>query len=157
MTGLATIPRQAAGSGRTPFGPRPHTGRPRMRPSGRMAHRARGVAPDPELVEAIAARVVELLEREERPTREPRYIDAAALASEYDVDRDWVYAHKAELGAIRLLGPQGRLRFDRLEIPGRLERLTAAGEKRPPRPAKRRGRPGGRGSLKPGFRMPGAA
>jgi hypothetical protein len=43
MRALATIPREASS------------------PPGRGALRARGVAPDPELVEAIAGRVVELL------------------------------------------------------------------------------------------------
>jgi hypothetical protein len=59
--------------------------------------------------ERIAARVVELL-RHEPP---PRFVDAAALARILGVERDWVYSHAAELGAVRLGGPRGRLRFDR--------------------------------------------
>lgn len=64
---------------------------------------------DPDDVEAIAARVAELL-RTSAGT--PRYVDAAELARTLGVDREWVYAHAAELGAIRLGRPQGRLRFD---------------------------------------------
>jgi hypothetical protein len=32
------------------------------------------------------------------------------------IERDWVYAHARELGAIRLGGTQGRLRFDLREV-----------------------------------------
>lgn len=42
----------------------------------------------------------------------PRYVDAADLARMLGVERDWVYAHARRLGAIRLGGPGGRLRFD---------------------------------------------
>ena len=65
---------------------------------------------DPDDVEAIAARVAELLDA--RPADGLRYVDAAALARALGVDRDWVYAHAAQLGALRLGGPRGRLRFD---------------------------------------------
>jgi hypothetical protein len=41
-----------------------------------------------------------------------RYVDAAQAARTLGVDRSWVYAHAAQLGAIRLGGPRGRLRFD---------------------------------------------
>jgi hypothetical protein len=45
-------------------------------------------------------------------TREP-LVDAATLAAELGVSRDWVYEHAAELGALRLgSGPRARLRFD---------------------------------------------
>lgn len=62
-------------------------------------------------IEAIAERVVELLESRPLPVRS-RLLDAAELARLLAVERDWVYAHATELGAIRLGGPQGRLRFD---------------------------------------------
>ena len=65
---------------------------------------------DADDVEAIAVRVAELLGT--APAGTPRYVDAADLARALGVDRDWVYAHAAELGAIRLGGPRGRLRFD---------------------------------------------
>jgi hypothetical protein len=64
-------------------------------------------------IEAVAVRVAELLEQ-----RGPRHapgglVDAAELARRLGTDRSWVYAHAAELGAIRLgSGPRARLRFD---------------------------------------------
>ena len=68
---------------------------------------------EPELVEAIARRVVELLRSESSQEDSVRLVDAATLARELGVERDWVYAHAKRLGGIRLGGPQGRLRFDR--------------------------------------------
>ena len=66
---------------------------------------------DPADVEAIAERVLDLLEA--RADRLPvRYVDAATLAEALGVDRTWVYAHARELRAIRLGGARGRLRFD---------------------------------------------
>ena len=42
-----------------------------------------------------------------------RYVDAATVAALFGVERDWVYAHKNELGALRLgSGRRARLRFD---------------------------------------------
>jgi hypothetical protein len=71
-------------------------------------------------IEAIARRVVELLrtEAEEQPAR---LTDAATLARELGVERDWIYSHANDLGAIRLGGPRGRLRFDREIVRERLE------------------------------------
>jgi hypothetical protein len=66
---------------------------------------------DSELVEAIARRVVELLGGS--PQRSGvRLVDATAVADALGVERDWVYAHADQLGAVRLGGPKGRLRFD---------------------------------------------
>lgn len=62
-------------------------------------------------IEAIAHRVVELL-GDRSATGAVRYVDAAQLADALGVQRDWVYAHAARLGAIRLGGPRGRMRFD---------------------------------------------
>jgi hypothetical protein len=67
---------------------------------------------DPTDIEQIANRVADLL-RSNQPSGSGRYVDAATLADELGVDRDWVYAHASQLGAIRLGGPRGRLRFDR--------------------------------------------
>lgn len=40
-------------------------------------------------------------------------VDAATLATELGVSRDWVYEHSDELGVLRLgNGPKARLRFD---------------------------------------------
>jgi hypothetical protein len=66
---------------------------------------------DPADVEAIAQRVAELLAAAPAPLG-PRYVDAAGVAHALGVERDWVYAHARQLGAIRLGGPHGRLRFD---------------------------------------------
>lgn len=78
--------------------------------------------------EAIARRVVELLGRLEGHAPEPRYVDAATLAHDLSVERDWVYAHAQELGAIRLGGPRGRLRFDRHVVAERLAAPQAEGK-----------------------------
>ena len=78
--------------------------------------RGRGVgrvtALDVETVEAIAVRVVELLEAHRALAEPGRMGDAQALASVLGVSRDYVYEHAEELGAVRLGdGPRGRLRF----------------------------------------------
>ncbi len=66
---------------------------------------------DPEAVEAIARRVVVLLEKNGLRRRE--LIGAAELANRLGVDRSWVYSHAIELGAMKLgEGPRARLRFD---------------------------------------------
>jgi hypothetical protein len=63
-------------------------------------------------VEAIALRVVALIRDDSAPTHR-RLVDAATLAVELGVDRSWVYAHRDELGAVRLgVGSKPRLRFD---------------------------------------------
>lgn len=67
---------------------------------------------DADDIEQIANRVADLL-RSNQPSGTSRYVDAATLADELGVDRDWIYAHAGQLGAIRLGGPRGRLRFDR--------------------------------------------
>jgi hypothetical protein len=66
---------------------------------------------EPDDIEAIAHRVAELLDRSDRPGA-VRLVDAAEVARALSVDREWVYAHAQQLGALRLGGPQGRLRFD---------------------------------------------
>lgn len=74
-----------------------------------------------DLVEAIARRVVELLRTEIQQGRPARLVDAATLARELGVERDWVYANAERLGAIRLGGPRGRLRFDREVVTEKLD------------------------------------
>jgi hypothetical protein len=69
---------------------------------------------DPRDVEAIARRVAELVGTAQPPA--VRYVDAAEVARVLGIERDWVYAHARELGAIRLGGTQGRLRFDLREV-----------------------------------------
>jgi hypothetical protein len=70
---------------------------------------------DAEDIESIATRVVELL-RGELPSSAIRLADAAEVARELGVDRDWVYAHARELGATRLGSGRGRWRFDLARI-----------------------------------------
>jgi len=53
-------------------------------------------------------------------------VDAKTLAELLGVTRAWVYAHAEQLHAVRLGGPQGRLRFD-------LSRVLARSEEAPPR------------------------
>lgn len=66
---------------------------------------------DPADIEQIARQVVDLIaEAQARPSGQ--FVDAAELAALLGVERDWVYAHANALGAIRLGGPRGRLRFD---------------------------------------------
>lgn len=77
------------------------------------------------LIERIALRVAELLA--ETPPA-PSLVDATAVARDLSVERDWVYEHARELGAIRLGGPQGRLRFDLVWI---RQRLREEAEGRP--------------------------
>jgi hypothetical protein len=72
---------------------------------------SRVVTLDDEDIEAVAARVVELLN--DQPGTASRLVDATTLARALGVDRDWVYARARELGAVRLgAGPKARLRFD---------------------------------------------
>jgi hypothetical protein len=73
-------------------------------------------------IERIAARVAEILREDLLALRDraARLADAATVARILGVERDWVYAHAQELGAIRLGGPRGRLRFDLDRIQTRL-------------------------------------
>ncbi len=86
---------------------------------------------DPEAVEAIARKVVVLLE--EKGLRQRELIGAAELARRLGVDRSWVYTHAIELGAVKLGdGPRARLRFDP-EIAERvLRKLSEAPAADPP-------------------------
>ena len=81
-----------------------------------------------DLVEAIARRVVELLRTHEPRQHQARLVDAATLARELGVERDWVYANAERLGAIRLGGPRGRLRFDREVVAEKLGDSSALGQ-----------------------------
>src|SRR5215216_6739565 len=81
----------------------------------------RASAAEERLVDAIARRVVELLDAgaaRDRSASAETATDCACLtvsqvAAHYRVSRSWVYAHQRELGAMRLgEGPRARLRFD---------------------------------------------
>ena len=87
---------------------------------------------DPQAVEAIARRVVEILERRGLKGRE--LVDAAELARRFGIERSWVYSHAIELGAVKLgQGSKPRLRFD-LQIAARVLRGLAMDRRltRPP-------------------------
>ena len=95
-----------------------------------------------ELVSVDLAQLAELVaEFVAQRLREPppkRYVDAATLALLLEVRRDWIYAHKGELGGFRLGGERGRLRFDLATLADRL--APAGADPSPPRPhARRRG------------------
>lgn len=66
---------------------------------------------DPADIEQIARQVADLIAATQTwPSGQ--FVDAAELAALLGVERDWVYSHANALGAIRLGGPRGRLRFD---------------------------------------------
>ena len=74
------------------------------------------------IVEAIAQKVVEIVD-----ARSTTFglVDARELAEELGVSIDYVYAHAAELGAMRLgSGPKARIRFDLDEARQALESRT---------------------------------
>lgn len=77
-------------------------------------------------IERIAARIAEILRDEllSLSGRPARLTDASTVARALGVERDWVYAHAQELGAVRLGGPHGRLRFDL----DRIQRQLASGD-----------------------------
>ena len=88
---------------------------------------------DADDVEAIARRVAELV------GHVSRLVDAHTVAAELQVERDWVYAHANELGAVRLgNGSKARLRFDMRHVRARVAELARNVE--PAEPARRRTR-----------------
>lgn len=94
---------------------------------------------DDEDIELIARRVAQLIDSS-HPRALPQYVDAADLAQMLGIDRDWIYAHARELGAIRLGGPNGRLRFDVRQV------SEALADARPAKQPRRRASVRGRGS-----------
>lgn len=69
------------------------------------------------------------------------FVDAAHVAQTLGVERDWVYANAKRLGAIRIGGPKGRLRFDLAAV-----RKALAPEAQPAKKSKPRSRPSATGS-----------
>jgi predicted DNA-binding transcriptional regulator AlpA len=92
----------------------------------------------PRAIEAIAARVIEVLQEHTRHLQHPEsLIDVAELARQTGLSRTWIYEHARELGAIRLGdGPRARLRFNPDTVNRLLEREPAPRVE--PAPAKRR-------------------
>lgn len=104
---------------------------------------SKGIKLDPETVEKIARRVVELLEA--RGLQQRELVDASELARRFGIERSWVYSHAIELGAVKLgNGAKPRLRFDP-EVAARV--LRRVGEEPaadpPARSGKRAGQPQG--------------
>jgi hypothetical protein len=91
---------------------------------------------DSDDVEAIARRVAELVGQKHG------LVDAQSVAAELQVEREWVYAHARELGAVRLgAGSKARLRFDLAHVRERVAGLdTHATEPPPDEPRRRRRR-----------------
>jgi len=90
---------------------------------------------DSDDVEAIARRVAELV------GQTPGLVDAQSVAAELRVEREWVYAHARELGAVRLgAGPKARLRFDLAHVRERVAELDAHENEPPPDEPPRRHR-----------------
>lgn len=99
------------------------------------------IALDAQTIEAIARRVVELLERRGLQRRE--LVDAAEIARRFGIERSWVYTHAIELGAVKLGGgTKPRLRFDP-EVAARvLRKVDGKSMADPPaRSGKRAGQP----------------
>jgi hypothetical protein len=98
---------------------------------------------DPQTIEAVARRVVELLKKQGLQNRE--LVDAAELARQLGIERSWVYSHAIELGAVKLgHGAKPRLRFDP-EVAARvLRRVNEGSAADPPaRSGKRASQPRG--------------
>lgn len=96
---------------------------------------------DPQAVEAVARRVVEILEQRGLQGRE--LVDAAELARRFGIERSWVYSHAIELGAVKLgQGQKPRLRFDP-QIAARMLRKVGEGSAADPpaRSGERAGQP----------------
>ncbi len=87
-----------------------------------------------EVVEAIALRVVELLEVDGLRASSPAALmTAAEVAAGFGVTRAWVYEHATELAAVRLgTGPKARLRFDPKVVAKALASCSASRESQVP-------------------------
>jgi hypothetical protein len=105
---------------------------------------------DAKTIDAIARRVVELLEQRGLQSRE--LVDASELARRFGIERSWVYSHAIQLGAVKLgNGSKPRLRFDPQIAAKVLRKVGGDSAADPPaRSGKRAGQPqGNRGSEVP--------
>ena len=100
---------------------------------------------DPDVVELLAARIVQLLAQHLTPPPTSslpsgRLLSAAEVSAWWGVSRGWVYQHANELGAVRIGdGQRPRLRFDPDRVAEHLNQPAAT----PPAtaaPARRRAR-----------------
>ncbi len=88
---------------------------------------------DAQAIDAIARRVADLLVHRDA-AKGTAFVDAAELARRLGVEREWVYAHASELGAIRLgSGSTPRLRFDPAIA---IERMNASAKEARPEPSR---------------------
>jgi hypothetical protein len=85
-----------------------------------------------QLADRIAARL------KPSPASDSGLIDAQQLAYLLGVSRTWVYEHAAELGARRLGGPRGRLRFDQAVAVAKFTVAEPEKHAMPPRPRRRK-------------------
>lgn len=91
---------------------------------------SRRIKLDPQVIDAIARRVVELLEQKGLQKRE--LVDAAELGRMFGIERSWVYSHAIELGVVKLgSGRKPRLRFDP-EVAARVLKRVGEGPADPP-------------------------
>ena len=72
------------------------------------------IVPTNDQLDRLAEQIVERLTNVDgRPRRKGSLVDAREVAFALGVSRDYVYAHREELGGERIgQGPRGRLRFD---------------------------------------------
>ncbi len=112
----------------------------------------------PDVVEAIALRVAELLEGGLPAPRPAALMNATDVALSLGVTRTWVYDHADELGATRLgTGAKARLRFDPQKVADAMASCsTSRGSQEPESPGptpnstiRRRPRTGTRSHLLP--------
>jgi hypothetical protein len=81
-------------------------------------------------IEQIAQRVAAIL-ADQHWNPSPQLVDAAELARQYGLTRDWVYQHADLLGVTRFgTGPRARLRFDPERVTAVLQRGTEQSTKR---------------------------
>lgn len=100
------------------------------------------------LAEALAPRLAAQLQQDDDgwvfPTR--GLVDVDDVCRLLRIEREWVYAHKLELGAVRIgEGERGPLRFDAAKVLAyveshRLKRSAEKQQRRPGRPRKQRER-----------------
>ena len=103
---------------------------------------------DPADIEQIARQVADLIAATQaRPSGQ--FVDASELAQLLSVERDWVYAHANALGAIRLGGPRGRLRFDLQRVQDTWPAPTTSVARRPTGRSRKKRAPATRQGLIP--------
>lgn len=106
------------------------------------------VASSPDLVEAIARRVVELLRDDgaaDIGPAGPRMWSTARVAAELGRSAEWVRDHRGELGVVTLTGDRPRLLFDPARVCAwatarEVSERSQAAERPQTRPARRSGR-----------------